>query len=82
MIQVTVSASALQELLQALNGPPHIIRELIATRGLGAFNVKNPIDTLCDEYNAAVEQHNKRLSDWQREQLVAKGKADGKSTPS
>ena len=56
---VTVSASALRSVLQALNGPPHFIRELQATRNLlpGLEN-NNPINTLCDEYNAAVQAQN------------------------
>jgi hypothetical protein len=45
---VTVDAKALRELLVALNGPAHHIRELQVTRGF----MDNPIDTLIEEFNA------------------------------
>ena len=59
MEKVTVSASALREVLVALNGPSHYIRELQVTRdnGRGLFK-DNPIDVLCSEFNAAVDAHN------------------------
>jgi hypothetical protein len=49
--KVTVSAKALRQVLQALVGPGHYIRELQVTRG-PLFN--NPIDTLIEEYNLQV----------------------------
>lgn len=60
MDKVPVSATALRRLLQALNGPPHRIRELQVTRDLDLLSaaVSNPIDILIAEYNAAAEAHN------------------------
>jgi hypothetical protein len=57
MEKVTVSAAALRQVLNALNGPGHYIRELQVTRG-PLIGDDNPINILCDEYNAAVEAHN------------------------
>lgn len=57
MEKVTVSAAALREVLMALNGPSHYIRELQATRG-PLIGDNNPINILCDEFNAAVRAHN------------------------
>jgi len=55
MKTVLVSADALKQLLQAINGPSHHIRELQLTRGV---NESNPINVLISEYNAAAEVHN------------------------
>lgn len=60
MKMVTVDAEALRRVLQALVGPPHHIRELQALRhhhNTPGFD-PSPIQTLLDEYNAAVEAHN------------------------
>lgn len=56
MDKIEVSADALRAVLQALNGPPHYIRELQCTRGLPQLGdmPPNPIDVLIAEYNAAV----------------------------
>lgn len=51
MDKITVSAQALREILQALSGPGHLIRELQVIRSLG----DNPIDTLIQEYNDALK---------------------------
>lgn len=51
MDKLTVSADALRQVLQALNGPGHYIRELQVTRG-PLFD--NPIDTLIAEYKAGM----------------------------
>ena len=59
-ILFTVDAEALGEVLRALKGPGHLIRELQVTRGK-LFN--NPIDTLIEQYNEQAEQHNSRASD-------------------
>jgi hypothetical protein len=56
MEKVTVSADALRQVIDALNGPGHYIRELQVTRNLPGTS--NPINTLIQEYNAAVEAHN------------------------
>lgn len=53
MDKITVDAKALQQVLQALIGPPHLIRELQATANKPYLS-ENPIDVLCAEYNAAV----------------------------
>ena len=49
---ISVSAKALEELLRAVMGPPHHVRELQATRGLPGFD--NCIDLLQREFNAAI----------------------------
>lgn len=51
-IKVNVSYSALREVLNALVGPPHYIRELQVTRGLPGHT--NAIDLLIEEFNAEV----------------------------
>lgn len=51
---VAVDAEALGQILQALIGPGHHIRELQATRSLHALGYSNPIDTLIESYNAAI----------------------------
>jgi hypothetical protein len=50
-----VSANALQEVLEALNGPGYLIRELQFTRSLPG----NAINTLIEQYNEQVtaQQH-------------------------
>lgn len=53
-LKVLVSAKALHSVLGALVGPSHYIRELQATRSLPGGN--NPINTLIDEYNAAIQE--------------------------
>jgi hypothetical protein len=52
---VTVDASALREVLLALVGPPHLVRELQATRDKPPLFEGNPIDTLLSDFNRAVE---------------------------
>lgn len=52
--KVTVSADALRQVLVALNGPGHYIRELQVTRG-PLFD--NPIDKLTNEFNEQVSGH-------------------------
>lgn len=63
MEKVTVSADALYRILNALNGPAHHIRELQVTRNIARLPEMepNPINTLVDEYNAAVEEYNKSI---------------------
>lgn len=50
---ITVNADALYEVLQALVGPGHHIRELQATRSLHKLGHPNPIDTLIEDYEAS-----------------------------
>ena len=50
MSKVTVDREALREVLQALTGEPHYIRELQATIGLP----DSPIAKLIDDFNASV----------------------------
>lgn len=52
MRTVTVNAAALRQVLMALNGPAHYIRELQVTRNLPGSD--NPINILTDEFNAAI----------------------------
>ena len=63
----SVSAVPLFQVVQALNGPGHLIRELQATRNSkekGKLSISdltgtvNPIDQLTDEYNAEVTRTN------------------------
>ena len=49
---IYVDADALREVLVALNGRGHHIRELQATRGTLLFD--NPIDKLVTNYNDAI----------------------------
>ena len=56
METVTVNADALRQILQALNGPPHYIREIQAIRNLPGHDC--PITRLTEEYNEAVRKHN------------------------
>jgi hypothetical protein len=51
---ITVNSDALREVLVALNGPDHYIRELQVTRNLPGMN--NPINILIDEYNKYCEK--------------------------
>lgn len=50
---IEVDALALRDVLTALNGPPHLIREMQATISLTL--VENPIRTLIEQYNAAIQ---------------------------
>lgn len=51
---VAVDGHALRRVLVALNGPGHMIRELQNTRDSPPVFTGNPIDTLIDNFNAAV----------------------------
>lgn len=57
METVTVNAQALRQVLAALIGPPHLIRELQATRSFDALPgfTANPINTLLAEFNQATK---------------------------
>jgi hypothetical protein len=52
-LKVSVTASALREVLVALNGPPHLIRELQVLTNPDLFP-DNPITILTAEFNAFV----------------------------
>jgi hypothetical protein len=58
MEKVSVSRDALRQVLQALIGPPHHIRELQVT--IGPLFQDNPITVLVNEFN---EQVNKEPAD-------------------
>jgi hypothetical protein len=60
MKKVTVNAKALGEILSALVGPGHLMREIQATRG-PLVGKDNPINILVAEYNAAVEKFNSKV---------------------
>lgn len=61
MKSVTVSSEALCRVLSALVGPPHLIRELQATRG-PLVGEGNPINLLIDEFNAQVNAPARSMS--------------------
>lgn len=46
---ISVDVIALSQLLQALVGPEHLVRELQATRSLHRLGHPNPIETLLDQ---------------------------------
>lgn len=56
--KITISAEPLRQILQALTGPGHLIREIQYTRSLHALGHPNPIDTLIEEYNEEVRKAN------------------------
>ncbi len=53
---IIVNKEALKEILIALVGEPHLIRELQATRGLSVLGMDNPIDTLVHNWNDNLEE--------------------------
>lgn len=57
---IEVDAEALYEVLNALNGPGHLVRELQATQGLEKVGLnigkRNPINVLIDQWNAYAEK--------------------------
>lgn len=53
---VTVDANALRQVLQALTGPAHLIREIQMTRSVAALTGDDPIGLLIDDYNHDVER--------------------------
>lgn len=57
MKTVTVDADALRQVLQALNGPGHLISELQVTRAMHQKGLidDNPIEVLIAQYNAAAQ---------------------------
>lgn len=56
---ITVPSDPLFQLLSALNGPGHLIRELQALRG-PLVGDDNPINILVDRYNDWVNKVNKK----------------------
>jgi hypothetical protein len=54
-MKVSVSAKAIHELLTALNGPSHLVRELQALRN-PPFGAENPINILIEEFNCEMER--------------------------
>lgn len=58
---ITVNAAALRQVLQALTGPPHLIRELQVTRGILFHN--NPIDQLVREFNEEMDRRAQNAAD-------------------
>lgn len=60
-LQVSVDAAALGDLLRALLGPGHLIRELMVIHSLdekGLSAEPGPIKLLVDQYNAFVHKTN------------------------
>lgn len=65
--RIEVDADALYQVLQALIGPGHHIRELQATVAISKFmDTPNPITTLLDEY-----------ADWYGKQQQPRGDTNG-----
>ena len=62
-MKILVDAKALQEVLQALTGPGHLIRELQVTRGSELF--ENPIDKLVMDFQAYVMDDSVRIDSFQ-----------------
>lgn len=54
MEKISVSTDTLRRVLEALSGPPHLIRELQATRG-PLVGDDNPINLLIKEYNEQIK---------------------------
>lgn len=50
--KISISTLALYELLKALNGPPHYIREIQVTRNL--LGQENCLDIVVREFNQAI----------------------------
>lgn len=57
---VTVDAAALREVLVALTGPGHLIRELQATMSLHELGHPNAIRTLVDQFNEHCDDAQQR----------------------
>lgn len=55
---VNVDAAALRQVLEALTGPAHHIRELQMTRSVAALSGDDPIQTLIDDFNAGIKTLN------------------------
>jgi len=51
-IKLEISAGPLIQLMQALTGPPHLMRELEVLRSLPGQEEKNPINIVITEINA------------------------------
>lgn len=65
-LMVSVDADALGQVLRALNGPGHYIRELQVTRDLdnkGLSLERNPINLLIEQYNEFVNKTNGTTED-------------------
>lgn len=60
-LKVSVSAEALREVLVALSGPPHLVRELQVLANSALFP-DSPINVLLREFNEFAESHNKETS--------------------
>lgn len=60
---VTVNADALRQVLVALTGPGHLIRELQFTRDNPPIMTGNPIDTLIRDYNAWAKERRDQKED-------------------
>ena len=57
--KIYVDVEALGKVLEALNGPGHLIRELQATRG-PLVGDDNPINILTDEYNSHIQKDDRK----------------------
>ena len=60
--KIMINADALRQVLEALNGPGHLIRELQYTRNM-PIGKPNPIDVLIGDYNQCAEAYNKQVGE-------------------
>lgn len=59
--KVAVNAAALRQILEAINGPEHILREMKVLRGSSISQLtghRSPIDIVIEDFNAAIDQRN------------------------
>jgi hypothetical protein len=54
--KIPVDAEALKQILQCLEGPPHLIRELQATRDNPPLLTGNPIDVLIRQFTEEISK--------------------------
>ena len=69
---IPVDVNALRQVLLALVGPAHLVRELQATRSLHQLGHTSPIDTLCEQLDAWCPGAStaRRLSKAERTELL------------
>ena len=67
---IEVDAKALHQVLCALNGPPHLVRELQATRDVKGLFSGNPIDLLIRQYDEAFMAPSKIMGKFTERQAI------------
>lgn len=66
-LDIPLHSGHVLELLRALNGPPHLMRELQVLSGSAVLKMTgttNPIDELTDAFNAWVQHHQGKAYAW------------------